>query len=90
VPLDWTSVTPENVTEACELVLKGEHRPKVGAKGIFVIFKEQRLPAKHVARLAYCLANRLPLESKLKFSSGDGIVNLQQKRGHTVTRIPAR
>ena len=86
--LNWSSVTSENVTEACELVLKGEHRPKVGAKGIFVIFKEQQLPAKHVARLAYCLANRLPLDSKLKFSSGDGIINLLQKRGQVVTRVP--
>jgi hypothetical protein len=88
VALNWSSVKPENVTEACELILRGERRPKVVAKGIFVIFKEQRLPAKHVARLAYCLANRLPLDSKLKFSSGDGIINLLQRRGHVVTRIP--
>ena len=84
--LKWASVKPEHVTEACELLLRGAHDPHVGAKGIFLIFKDQRLPAKHVARLAYCIANDLPLDTRIKFSSGQGLVNLLENRGHEVTR----
>jgi len=70
--LNWNSVRAEHVARACDLLLTGQHRPKAQAKGLLVTYKGQSLPAKHVLRLAYCLANGLPLESKLKFSSGEG------------------
>jgi hypothetical protein len=70
--LNRDSVRAEHVARACDLLLIGQHRPKAQAKGLLVTYQGQSLPAKHVLRLAYCLANGLPLESKLKFSSGEG------------------
>jgi hypothetical protein len=72
VALNWRSVRAEHVARACDLLLTGQHRPKAQAKGLLVTYQGQQLPAKHVLRLAYCLANGLPLESKLKFSSREG------------------
>ena len=84
--LNWKSVKAEHVARACELLLK-EGGKRNAAKGIFVLFDGQRLPAKHAVRLAYCLANGLPHDSKLKFSSGDGTVNLLQKLDFSVERV---
>ena len=70
--LNWNAVRAEHVARACDLLLTGQHRPKAQAKGLLVTYKGQSLPAKHMLRLAYCLANGLPLESKLKFASGEG------------------
>jgi hypothetical protein len=58
------------------------------AKGLFVAFGDKRLPAKHAVRLAYCLANDLPLDTELRFSSGEGTVKLLQRLGFTVERRP--
>lgn len=84
---DWSTVQRQHVVRACELVLAGEHRPRVSAKGLFVVFQEQRLPAKHIARLAYCLASNLPLDTNLKFASGEGTLSLFQKLGFNVARV---
>jgi hypothetical protein len=83
--VNWKSVKAEHMTRACELTLeeRGKH---VAAKGIVITFDGQRLPAKHVVRLAYCLANGLPNDSKLKFSSGEGTVNLIKKLGFVAER----
>ena len=72
--LNWKSISATDVEKACDLVLRGEFSPKAQAKGIFIIQGENKLPAKHVLRLAYCIANGLPLDSKLKFSSGESLV----------------
>jgi hypothetical protein len=86
VALHWSTVKPEHVTKACEMLLKGEQPPRAKAKGIFVTYKGRLLPGKHVARLAYCFANDLGLDAKLKFSSGDGVVNLLHRLGFEVHR----
>ena len=82
--LNWSTVKREHVTRACEMLVLGEHRPRVQAKGIFVAFSGQRLPAKQALRLAYCLANNIPLDADLKFSSGEGTVKRLQRLGFTV------
>jgi hypothetical protein len=87
VALKWSTVKPEHVTKACETLLRGEQRPRAKAKGIFVAYKGHSLPGKHVARLAYCFANNLPPNTVLKFSSGDGVVNLLNKLGFSAQRI---
>lgn len=89
--LDWNRIKPEHVTRACELVMIGEYAPRARAKGIFVIFRDQRLPAKHVLRLACLLANGMPLNSKLRFSSGDGTIGRLRRLGFNAERFdPAR
>lgn len=84
--LNWSTVKREHVERACGLLIAGEHRPRVPAKGLFVLLDGQRLPAKHTLRLAYCLANNLPLSAELKFSSGEGTVKLLEKLGFATER----
>jgi hypothetical protein len=84
--LDWSTVKRENVAAACQLLLKGERLPRAQAKGIFLVFEGNRLPAKHALRLAYCLANELPLDSNITFSSGDGTINKLRALGFSVER----
>lgn len=62
--LDWDSVGAEHVRQACALVTSGERPPAVTAEGLFVVYGESNLPAKHLLRLAYLLANR-PLIANL-------------------------
>ena len=84
--LDWKSIKSEHVTSACETLLSGANAPHSTAKGIFVVFQGNKLPAKHVLRLAYCLANNMSLASKIKFSSGDGTIRLLQTLGFEAGR----
>ena len=82
--LDWNTVGREHVDQACKLVREGKHAPRAQAKGIFLVSKGERLPAKHVLRLAYLLANNMSLDTKLKFSSGEGTVRRLRNMGFEV------
>ena len=84
--LNWRSVRASDVEQACQLVESGQQPTRTPSKGIFLIRNGNRLPAKHVLRLAYCIANKLPLDSKLKFSSGDGTINRLRGLGFEVER----
>ena len=85
--LNWSTLKAEHVRRACEVLLKGEQQPRTKAKGIFVVYENQQLPAKHVVRLAYCFANNLSPSTSLKFSSGEGTANLLRRLGFTVERV---
>jgi hypothetical protein len=84
--LDWKSVKAEHVAKACQIVSSGV-APRASAKGIFVLIDGKRLPAKQVLRLAYCLAQGIPLDSKVKFSSGAGTVNRLRALGCEVEHV---
>jgi len=86
--LNWSTVKPEHVTRACEMLIAGEHATRVKAKGLFVVFREKSLPAKQVIRLAYCLANNMSLDSNVKFASGEATLNLLRGFGFSVKRQP--
>ena len=86
--LDWFTVKAEHVRAACDLVMRGENQPRAKAKGIFVLFDGQFLPAKHVLRTAYCIANKLPADSAPKFASGEGTIKVLRDLGFTVERSP--
>jgi hypothetical protein len=85
--MDWSTIHREHVAQACDLLAAGQHRPRVSAKGLFVIRQNQRLPAKQVIRLAYCIANSLPLDTDPKFASGEGTLKLLRALGFEVTRM---
>lgn len=85
--LDWKSVNEEHVAKACQLVASGGVAPRASAKGIFVLNGGERLPAKHVLRIAYCLAKGMPLDSQVKFSSGEGTVNRLRQLGFEVEYV---
>ena len=84
--MNWRTVRASDVEQACLLIESGQQSTRTPSKGIFLIRNGQPLPAKHVLRLAYCIANKLPLDSKLKFSSGDGTVNTLSRLGFAVER----
>jgi hypothetical protein len=86
MPLNWNTVTAEHVRRACDLVASGQNPPRAKAKGLFITYQDRDLPAKHVLRLAYLLANHLPLESEVRFASGEGTIKLLRGLGFTVAR----
>jgi hypothetical protein len=86
VGLNWRTVRATDVEQACQLVESGQEASRASAKGIFLVRNGNDLPAKHVLRLAYCIANQLPLDTKLKFASGDSTINLLRGLGFEVTR----
>ena len=65
--LNWKSVKAVHVTQACEALLNSA-RPGPKPRGLVVTYKDKKLPAKAVLRMAYRLANNTPPETKLKFS----------------------
>lgn len=84
--LNWTSVKAEHVAKACELLQSGAHRPRAPAKGIVLTYQDSEFPAKHALRLAYCMANKLPLTAEVKFASGDGTIKLLRSLGFVAER----
>ena len=84
--LNWNSVRSEHVAQACEQLRSSTKTARGKAKGIFVIYQDETLPAKRVLRLAYCIANRLPVTSQVKFTSGDSTLNLLRKLGFSAER----
>jgi hypothetical protein len=84
--LDWSTIQSEHVRKACELLVAGEANARSKGKGLYVLYGGQSLPAKQVIRLAYCLANEMALDSKLKFASGEGTLNRLRSLGFSVKR----
>lgn len=86
--LDWKSVTSVHVREACEAYLNsGGSKPKV--RGLVIRYEERLLPAKTILRIAYCLANNMPPEKELKFSSSEGSLRLLRSLGFQTERLQA-
>ena len=85
--LDWKSVKAEHVAKACQIVASGGATPKARSKGIFVLHGDKRLPAKHILRVAYCFANGMPIDSMVKFSSGEGTTNRLRALGFEVEHL---
>ena len=84
--LNWKSVKAAHVTRACEAVLNSAGaRPKPG--GLIVIYKDKKLPAKTILRIAYCLANNIPSDTKLKFASSEGSLQLLRSLGFRAERL---
>jgi hypothetical protein len=84
--LNWKSVQAAHVNQACEALFNSrvlENKPR----GLVVIYKDRRFPAKTVLRMAYCLANNIPLETKLKFASSEGSLQLLRTLGFRAERL---
>jgi hypothetical protein len=86
--LKWNTVRPEHVRAACERVAAARTRPSTS--GIVVWHNEQPLPAKDVLRYAYRIANNLPADEEVKFSSGDATLRLLETLGFSAGRIGAQ
>lgn len=85
MPLNWKTVTADHIRQACERVAAS--RAGKRASKIVIEYQGQTLPAKEVQRTAYLIANNLPDNAELKFSSGDSTVNLLNALGFKVERL---
>lgn len=83
--LNWKTVTAEHIRQACRKVAASKAGKR--ASKIVIRYEGQTLPAKEVQRTAYLIANHLPEDTELKFSSGDSTVNLLSALGFEVERI---
>jgi len=83
--LNWKSITADHVNAALKQV--GETRSGNRTSGLIAFEVNRALPAKEVLRVAYQLANRLPVNTELKFSSGDGTLKVLQNLGFRAERI---
>jgi hypothetical protein len=86
VTLNWKSVTADNIREAMKQV--GASKFANRKLGLVLIDKSNVYLAKEILRVAYRLANKLPRDSVVKFSSGDGTLNVLTKLGFDAKRLP--
>ena len=84
--LNWNSVNADHIALACQHIRDDGKRSPSKSQGIFVIYEDAVLPAKQVMRFAYLLANSMPLDTKLKFSSGESTVKRLRGLGFEVER----
>jgi len=84
VALNWKSVSAEHVRAAIAEVAAARTHDR--ATGLVLLDGDRALPAKEVLRTAYRLANKLPADSAVKFSSGDGTLNILRQLGFTAER----
>ena len=84
--LNWKSVKAVHVTQACEALLNSAG-PGAKPRGLVVIYKDKQLPAKLILRMAYCLANNIPSETKLKLRQVDVLVSQGQSMGEAIRQI---
>lgn len=83
--VSWKVVTAQHVAKACELVAARSAGER--SRGLFVLQGGKRLPAKEVARVAYLLATEQPLDTRLRFASGQTMLEFLRKHGCEVERI---
>lgn len=83
--LNWKTVTAEHIRQACERIAATPTGRR--ASKIVIQYRGHTLPAKEVQRTAYLIANSLPDNTELKFSSGEATVNLLTGLGFTVERL---
>jgi hypothetical protein len=84
--LNWKSIKADHVSEACEALLKSMG-PMPKPRGLVVTYKDKQLPAKTVLQVAYRLANNLPSDTKLKFASSEGSLQLLRSLGFQAERL---
>ena len=84
--MDWSSVKAQHVSQACELLAKSADFG-VKRRGLIVAYENQQLPAKAVLHLAYCIANDIPHETKLKFASSETSLQLLRSLGFRAERL---
>jgi len=85
--LNWKSVSTEHVRAALKQVATSRSANRLS--GLVIIDGDRSLPAKEVLRIAYFLANKLPAEAKIEFSSGDGTLKVLRDLGFHAERIEA-
>jgi hypothetical protein len=81
----WASVKAHHVSQACDALMRSGVSPK--PHGLVVMYKNHKLPVKAVLKLAYCIANDIPTETPIKFSSGEKSLTLLRSLGFSAERL---
>jgi hypothetical protein len=68
------------------MLVSGQRVPAVKKAGLYVRFGTVDLPAKEALGIAYRLANGLALDTKLRFSSGEGTITRLRALGFEAGR----
>jgi hypothetical protein len=85
VALNWKNVSASDVREAMKQVSASKYASRTS--GLVLVDGSNIYSAKEVLRVAYRLANKLPRDSLVKFSSGDGTLNILTKLGFDAKRL---
>jgi cell division GTPase FtsZ len=85
VALNWKSLSVEHVRQAIQQVAASPVMNRTS--GIVIVAGDRQLPAKEVLRVAYRIANHLPSDATVKFSSGDATLNVLTRLGFSAKRI---
>lgn len=83
--LNWKTVKTVHVSQACEALYSQPPSPK--PRGLVVTYNSKQFPAKTILRIAYCLANNMPPETKVKFASSQGSLQLLRSLGFKAERL---
>ncbi len=83
--LNWGSVRAEHVLQACA-ALRAEQKQRSKEPRLYVRFEGAELPAKEVLGRAYRIANDLPTQASLRFSSGEGTLSRLRALGFEAGR----
>jgi hypothetical protein len=86
--LNWKSISADHVRAALKQV--STSRSVNRTSGLVIFDGERSLPAKEVLRAAYLIAHKLPADSNIKFSSGDGTLKVLRDLGFHADRIERR
>ena len=84
--INWNSVKPEHVRQACESMLSSGGHSKISPTGLAVQYKDQQLPVKQVLKLAYQIANGPGSGIGLDFASGEGAIRMLKTMGFVAGR----
>lgn len=82
--IDWSFVKKEHVTEACNLYDAGYRLPSHPARNTFLLFQNNKYPAKFILGLAYELATGQKLRPSEDYSGGKESASFLSNMGFEV------
>jgi hypothetical protein len=86
--LKWSSVTAVHVERACATI-RARARFREKTVGLILYHGAHQFSAKEVLGEAYRMANGLPPDSAVRFSSGEPTLRVLRKLGFRADRLPA-
>jgi hypothetical protein len=87
VAVNWKSISTDHVRESIRRVAAESKKDR--ESGLVILANQRVLSAKEVLRMAYRIANNLPEDAPIKFSSGEGTLSVLRELGFSVERRAA-
>jgi hypothetical protein len=86
--ISWEVIEAHHVAKACDLLAADRERGSAGGGGLFVRRGDALPPAKAVAKTAFLLATKQPLDTFLDFTSGETLLVRLRGLGCDAVRLP--